>query len=49
MPVFESKIAEAIVIKESQALQLPLVKHEPNSKAYKEYTDFADEVIRKVQ
>ena len=49
MPVFESKIAEAIVIKESQALQIPLVNHEPKSKAYQEYTEFAEELIRKVK
>lgn len=49
MPVFKSKIAEAVVIKESQALQVPLVKHEPSSKSYQEYMAFAEEVIKGVQ
>lgn len=49
MTVFQSKIAEAVVIKESQALQVPLVKHEPTSKAYQEYMAFAEEVIKGVQ
>ena len=49
MPVFDCKIAESVVIKESQALQIPLASHEPNSNSYSEYMAFAEEVIKGVQ
>lgn len=49
IPVFDSRIGEWVVVKEAQALQIPLASHEPDSSAYSEYMAFTEEVIKGVQ
>lgn len=48
IPIFNTRIHESVIVKESQALQLPLVMHEPKSKPYQQYKDFTDEVLSEV-
>lgn len=49
IPLFHTRIQESVVIKESQALQVPLAAHEPKSRPCQQYRDFADEIIREVE
>lgn len=46
--VFKTRIQESVVVKESQALQLPLAMHEPKSKPYLQYQEFTNELLSEV-
>lgn len=47
--MFETKISEAVVVKESQALQIPLIKHSPGCSAIEQYNQFTEEILKGVE
>lgn len=44
--IFKTKIHESTVVKEAQSLQVSLRSHAPNSKPYKDYMEFTNELMR---
>lgn len=46
--VFNTKIHESTVVKESQGMQIPLSKHAPKSKPFQDYMSLSAEIIKEV-
>ena len=47
--VFNAKIREATAVKESQGMQVPLSQYAPNSKAFLDYQELTNEILKGVE